>query len=586
MINLVCHDLSSSEEKDFQNTMAWIKICQRNAPNSEIRILLTKIDKVDEGQREHLRKAFIERFSSLIEQEITLTENYKAKGTDNKRYTKQLENYINLKTQVKSKLLKISCKSGHEDSVKLVTDYLMKFADDSDNQEVMLRPMDKELFVKIGTMGIRQHMIDKSQVNEITEDLQNESNEGPAVNREIQDDGKAGTSSIERDKVPVKLPDHPVMKQQFVEFSKVKSEFKQVYMKHHKEEITEETLWKEARKSLENLKKKGLLRYFIKNREFEDGDVIFNDLSTLVSILRCVFHHDLHTTLEYNPTDKLCLYHYTDPLTLKEDKGSLKNCGILSMTLLKFLLERNNCEVEASKVADMFVSVNVGVRFETNGDEKMFIPFFLEHKQSPLDLEDQKEKMSRCKEDVLSLETTLIHDIPLSFFNELRVKIYKRVERLLRYDDFLKAWGKGMSLDLDEKEGKMLMYYNQDNSVKILLQAEITEAEGHKFLYENLAYINQDTEDIRKAEYPGLPLGYELTCTHCIIEPEDGREKTKHKVEKLFSPDQPKETIRCGKQSKFPRGLIMPLPEGKNMGSLLSLYWSSEMMTSKVNSFV
>ena len=103
----------------------------------------------------------------------------------------------------------------------------MKFADDSDNQEVMLRPMDKELFVKIGKMGIRQHMIDKSQVNEITEDLQNESNEGPAVNREIRNDGKAGTSSIERDKVqpqiPVKLPEQPVMKQQFVEFLKGKN---------------------------------------------------------------------------------------------------------------------------------------------------------------------------------------------------------------------------------------------------------------------------------------------------------------------------------------------------------------------------
>ena len=458
MINLVCRDLSSAEEKDYQNTMAWVKICQRNAPNSEIRILLTIIDKVDEGQRDHLRKAFIERFSSLIEQEIIVTENYKAKGMDEKQYTKHLENYIKLKKQIKPadgsqlKLLEVSCKSGYEDSVKLVIDYLMKFADHSDNQKVMLRPMDKELFVKIGKMGIRQHMIDKTQVsvidkpniklqqipdikkitqqghtNEITEDLQNESNENPAVNRDILDDGKSDTSSIEREEVcpiqpqiQVKLPEHPVMKQQFVIFSQVKTEFKQVYMKHHKEEITEEVLWKEARKSLENLKKKGLLRYFIENREFKDDDVIFHDLFTLVSILRCVFHHDLHKTLEYNPADKLCSKHYIEGLTFKEEKNSLENRGILSMTLLKFLLERNNCEVEAGKVADMFVSVNVGVRFETNGDEKMFIPFFLEHKQSPSDLEDQKEKMSRFKEDVLSLETTLLYDIPLSFFNELR----------------------------------------------------------------------------------------------------------------------------------------------------------------------
>ena len=136
-----------------------------------------------------------------------------------------------------------------------------------------------------------------------------------------------------------------------------------------------------------------------------------------------------------------------------------------------------------------------------------------------------------------------------------------------------------MFLDLDEKEGKILMYYNQDNSVKILLQAEITEAEGHKCLYENLAYINQDTEDIRTAEYPGLPLAYVLTCTHCNIEPEDGTEKTEHKVEKLLGPDQPKETMRCGKQSKFPCGLIMPLPEGKRRWVLFSLYCSSEMVT-------
>ena len=571
MINLVCHDLNLSEDSHYENTMSWIKICQRNAPSSEIRILLTKIDKVDHGKREAKRQRFVDRFICLIEKEISLTSKHKKKCSESNKllYDKHLSNFKQLKEQIKpadgsqSKVLELSCKHGHEASVNAVISYLMEFSNRPVHKELMLRPIDRELFVKIGRLGIRQHMIENSQSmygDKLEEDKEEKKTEKPNEKRE-------GSCDMHQQST-IKEIEHPklAMKQQFLYFSEVMTKFRPLY-RQYQTEITENALQKECRKSLANLKKKGLLRYFIEDREFKDDDIIFHDLSTLVNVLRCVFHHDLQKMLTYDLENDICTELYAKQSIFDEHKMTLKEHGILYMTLLKFLLRTGSCLVEAEAVANMLASVNVGIIFSTDTDQKqkIFIPYFLEQKAPPIDIEDQKQAMSRGHRNIFSLETSLKCQIPLSFFNELRVKICAKVSRLLRYPDSIKVWGKGMSVNLDEKRGKLLMYYNQDNSVTLLLQAEITTAEGHQLLFEHVAYIDSETGQIRASKYPGLPLDYDLTCTHCIMEPKDCRVSIE--VTKLLSQDQPKETFTCGSQSNLPRGLITYLPKGNSINT-------------------
>ena len=550
--------------------MSWIKISQRNAPSSEIRILLTKIDKVDQGKREAKRQRFVDRFINLIEKEIFLTnKNLRRCSEANKLlYKKHLRNFEQLKEQIKpadgskSKVLEISCKHGYEASVNAVINYLLEFSKRPVHKALMLRPIDKELFVKIGRLGIRKHLMEKNKfmlgykLYKLEEAEEDEKPEKPKKEREESYDMHRQST--------MKQTEHS-MKQQFLEFSEVMTTFSQLN-RQYKLEITEGALQKECKRSLANLKQRGLLRYFIEDREFKDEDIIFHELSTLVNILRCVFHHDLHQLLTFDLHNEF----YDSETLFNEHKNALEKQGILSMNLLRFLLQRSDCLVKAEVVAQMLASVNVGISFHSHKDDedKLFIPYFSEQNEAPEDIEDQKQSMSRCHRNTLSLETKLKHDIPLSFFNELRVQICSKEPRLLRYPGFIKVWKNGMSVNLDEKRGKLLMYYNTDNSVTLLLQADVTQAEGHQLLFEHVTFIDSKTGHIKESEYPGLPLEYVLTCTHCVIELKDGKNPVLLEVKKLLNPEtQPKETFSClcDRESDLPRGLITPLPKGKGL---------------------
>ena len=633
MINLVCHDLKLSGDSHYQNTMSWIKMCQQNAPNSEIRILLTQIDRVEEGQRERLKNAFIDRFSHLIEKEIKLTKNHKKNCADSNKpvYEKHIENYSKIKEQIKpengskAKLLKVSCQCGYEATVKAVTDYLMEFAQHEDEETLMMRPLDKELFVKIGTLGIRQAVAgttqpiagdkpemakerQKEEKTERTNEKSRESHDGQthfiqtntnismqqygmeeelpkqphnsiATKRQRESLGSSDNDNQQRIKscdlqsnnTEIKRQDSEVQRhQKFLKFKDVMRHFNHIYKQYipETEEITEIKLQTESKKSLANLKERGLLRYYIKDRELNDDDIIFHDLYTLVSILGCVFHHDLHTFLKYDYSET-----NLGQSQFEEHKSSLRLQGILSMALLEFLLKKSNCLIDAEAVAQMLSSVDIGIIFQTDADgmQKLFIPRFLEDQPPPENMQDRKLNISRCQKELLSLETRLDEDIPLPFFNELRVKIYGKVSKLLRYNDSIKTWGTGMSVVFGKKRGKLLMYYNEDSSVTIHLQANISEVAGHRLLFEYVKFIDTETAYIRLSKYPGLPLDYVLLCTHCIIQLKLDRDIVTHQVKKLLNPiSQPDETFECYGQS-CPRGLITPLPKGKHLVFFVSI---------------
>ena len=601
MINLVCHDLNLSDDGNYQKTMSWIKICLCHAQNSEIRILLTKIDEAKEARRIK-RETFIKQFVGLIEKEITLTEQHSRECSDDstqKLYEEQLRKYKELKEQIQptngspSKLLELSCVKGYEDSVKDLTNFLLEFTENPNNKEIMLRHIDKELFVKIGKLGIRQRMIENSQ--QTSHDKPEEGNMTGDV-KQVRPDLKSQTVAKHKENTPLMtqqfLTDQitenlqllsqescrnpkkgePIgfdpkggRQQKFLRFVEVVAAFHEVYEQCNKKKISGEQLQNETEKSLTKLKERGLLKYFIKGRNLEDDDVIFHDLSTLVSILSCVLRHDLHKFLIYNHEDTLCTHIYKEGGSeFEQHTQSLKNHGILTQKLLKFLLQQNKCIIPVESVSQMLVSVNIGIILMRKGGIKdLFIPFMVEHDPLP-QMDNTLKNMKRCNKTALSLETTLKYDIPLSFFNELLLKICEKEQRLLEYENFIKIWGKGISVDMDAHQGKLMMCHNEDKSVTIILQANITEVAGHKLLFENVAFIYKKAWEIRKFKYPGLPLDYVLIFQHSAIDAQACHQVKSHGVKKILNPENHlKETFNCGCKKIIPCGFISPLSEGK-----------------------
>ena len=598
MINLVCHNLM---EEDYSKTMWWVKICQRNAPKSYIKILLTKIDQVNKKERRAKTEAFVKGFSKLIDKEILLTEEHLNDCSDSNKelYRQHIDNYCRLKENIETseesnplRLQEISCKYHYEASIEAVIDCLM--SQNLFGKHSMLRPIDKDLYTKIGKLGVRRRMIEKKATR---------SDAGPK-----EDKIKKGHTEIENQDVQPQTKIENTqqttmwMQLKFLKFSEVLIEFKDIYRNYHQDlpQVTENVLQKELKNSLANLRENGLLRYFIRDRELGDDDAIFHDLSTLVNILICVFHHNLDSFLTFDPYDDLCWVVSKQESIFNEHRNMLKDKGILTMKLLRFILKKSKCNIEAEVVSNMLHCVSIAFIFnsETDGKEKtissacqdpvplpqnmesqkqqissyqkenqkLFIPYFLKSVPPSLDLEDTIKDVSKFQENILSLKTQLKYNIPLPFFNELQLNICKKVPKLIPLENYIKAWRHGIFVQFGEHYGKLLMYYNDDKSVTIFLQADISKVKGHKFLFGYVAFIDRNIFHIRDSEYPGLPIDYIFYCTHCVIEHKEGGYIAEYNVKKKLDPDAQPEQIICS--SDIPHGLITPLP-GEFLSRLL-----------------
>ena len=606
MINLVCHDLM---EEDYNKTMWWVKMYQRNVPNSYIKILLTKIDQLPETERRVKREAFVKGFGKLIEKEIKITTKHlKDCSASNKElYRRQLDNYNNLRQNIETsesdfRLQEISCERGYEESIEKVKDCLMSEAIFDNLPHSMLRPIDKDLYMKIGKLGVRRHMIQKN----ITISDAGPKEDKPKkrhIERQEPEESKPKRIRLEIESHNVhpqaKLEDKEEttmwMQPKFLKFKEVLIEFEDIYRNYHRDlqQVAENVLQEDLKKSLANLRGKGLLRYFIRGRELDDDDIIFHDLSTLVNILICVFHHDFDLLLTFDPYDEVLHDIYKDEGKFNQHKNMLIDKGILTMRLLSFLLKKNKCDIEAEAVSQMLHCVSIAFIYKEETissacqepvplpqnmesqkqqmtsqgkKQKLFIPYFLKSVPPSLNLEDTIKEMSMIQENILSLKTILKYDVPLTFFNELQLNICKNEPKLIPLKHYIKAWRHGIFVQFGRHQGKLLMYYNDDNLVTIILQADISKVKGHKFLFKYVTFIDRNTRQIRDIKYPGLPLDYELFCTHCIIEFQADKDIARYNVKEQLDLDAHPKQIICG--SFIPHGLITPLP-GKFLSSLL-----------------
>ena len=412
MISLICHDITTD---NYTKTMFWIRTCQINAPDSRLQMILTKVDKLSPQERSSKKEAFVKEITDLLQKEImTAQMNMKATKSQAKKevYQKQVKNYNDLKDQIgKYAFLEVSCVPGWEESVGAVTTCLLQFAEDQKHL-VMLRPIEKELFVKIGKLGIKEHIVQPeiSAMNESMSSRMNEVKEGSrfhAVSDQeglkedvMEIDGNMDGQSLmiedtaeETQSVHTNIqgniqgaytmaPKFQTMQQQYLELSEVAKEFKPIYREYYPHGKDEE-MNKELEKCLRNLKERGLLRHFTGDKELEN--IIFHDISTLVSILRIVFWLDVKTTLTYQADTCYKSKHH-----FERDAKNLADHGILSMEMLSHLLERSNCSLPASVVAKLLSSLDVGIIVRDEVDQQccIFIPYFLENIQAPQDVEE------------------------------------------------------------------------------------------------------------------------------------------------------------------------------------------------------
>ena len=571
-------------------------MCQMNAPHSKMQILLTKVDKITPQEREDRKASFRKGFNNLLDHEIQMTEINKEKTkslSKKKVFERHLLNYRDLKEQIQQSLfLEVSCVSGWEDSVKRVTNCLLEFADNQKHL-VMLRPIEKDLFIRIGKLGIKECMIepqmsradtskntektgtyedpqmlgaDKSKNSEnrnMHDSLQLSRKDQLVIHKKarVSDDGQDSTDVThfaDTSVQPLSTKDQTMvaMQQQYLTFSEVLEIFTQIFKEYHPN-CQEEQLPKELEESLSNLHKRGLLRHFTGDKELEN--IIFHDISTLVSILRCIFHHDLQKSLTY----KLAQKFYNSQFDFNRDISYLTEHGMLSMTLLEYLLLKSKCLISATVVAKLLSSLDVGIIFtdDTSHKNKVFIPYFLESVQAPRDIEMKKQAIITCQKNVLALQTVVDTNAPTTFFNQLMIKVYRTLSRILRFREGMQIWSQGIFASLDEHLAQLLLYYNAQNEIEFFIRADVTHVDGHHLLWKYVKLIDDGFLNIQEYKFPGLPAIYILKCTECCLTGStDVHEFSVHEM--LNQNLQPKESFYCGLTSDLPRALISPMPQG------------------------
>ena len=314
--------------------------------------------------------------------------------------------------------------------------------------------------------------------------------------------------------------------------------------------------------SLGNLHKRGLIRYFTGKKEL--AEIIFNDISTMVNILRCIFHHELSEFKEYEKL-KIEKHDELEREQYKEDVAGFKQHAIISRLLVKLLLERHKCTVGEDVVLELLSFLNIAFHISSQQHDDWnyaFIPYFLRDSKPPSALDE--EKIGKCYPTTLSLHCNMKGNIPRTYFNELMVKLYGETHNAYINQKRNVTWIDGLSVSIGKHKFKLLMVYDaREKNIRFIIQANVEEIKGHRFLFHHVKFIVTVAKEIREARFEGLILEYELICVDC-----ERRGCAKSCVwdipERLKEFESDDTTINGdGGCEDLPCALLQPLPEGK-----------------------
>ena len=557
-LNFLCHRIYAENMKEWcEATLEWFDIMQISAPKSKTILVFTQVDRIDMAYIEGEIKQVKQELKALFQKKQDMEKRHFQESDSDinrKLYQMHIQNCQDIIDQLKqddeslNTIPRISCLPGKEKSVDVIVDLMLKFAENLKEEEG-LAPTDLDLFKEIGTLGLKKDMI--------LEDHVPAANDTP--NPEKQVTGTTERSESAEDQVPTHTVEKTQkLRQQHITLTKVREIFRPILMKHYPDKDPD--LEKELQKSLENLKKKGLIRYFTERKKL--ADIIFNDISTMVNILRCIFHHELTKFPKFMDLHKELRKDIK--LTQKDYKKEVQYLtlhAIISRGLVELLLKKTDCSLSGDIVLELLATLNIA--FPISDDCNVaFVPYFLRDCR-PDSVVDEEKKIINCYHTTLALHCVLKGQIPRPYFNELMVKLYGEMYQKCVNQKQNITWADGLSASLGCYDSNLLLLYDSRKQIiEFIIQANIEEIEGHHFLFDKVKFIDNESISIRDARYEGLVIEFEFICTDCSRK--DRNTKCVWDIQLCLDGSESKQTtMKCRMGNVIPCALLQPLPEGK-----------------------
>ena len=548
-------------------TLEWFDIMQTSAPKSKTILVFTQVDRINRNYREDQIEQIKKEFKGLFQEKQDIENQHLQESdsdTNKELYQMHIQNCQDIIEQLQKDdtsshtIPRISCVPREEDSVHSVVDLMLKFADNLKGQE-SLSPTDLDLFKEIGTLGLKKDMILEDPGRAV---YKNPNPESQLTKKTKRMGGKGWNEP--RETPYDEGPKHTVekrqkLRQQYMTLTEVRIIFKEILKKQN----SDKNLEKELQKSLGNLKKLGLIRYFTGSKRL--AEIIFNDISTMVNILRCIFHHELSEFPEFRGLDRE-LRKELKETKYRQDVACLEKHAIISSALIKILLTKSRCSIGEDIVLELLASLNVAipVHDEQSHSEDChvaFIPYFLRDSQPDSGV-SEKEEISKCYHTTLALHCLLKGQIPRTYFNELMVKLYGKMYKAHINQKTNGTWVDGLSASLGHYKAKLLLLYDsRKRTIEFIIQANIEEIEGHHLIFHYVRFIATQSTNIRDARFEGLPIKFQFIWTD-----HNQKDSTTFDVwdiqERLEQAESLHQTIKCANKD-LPCALLQPLPKGK-----------------------
>ena len=550
-------------------TLEWFDIMQTSAPKSKTILVFTQVDRIDKYYREDQIEQIKKEFKGLFQEKQDIENQHLQESdseTNRELYLMHIQNCQDIIEQLQKDdtsshtIPRISCVPREEDSVHSVVDLMLKFADNLKGQE-SLSPTDLDLFKEIGTLGLKKDMILENPGKAV------DKNPNPEIQVTKKTKRMRGNGWNEPRETPNdELPKHTVekrqkLRQQYMTLREVRTKFHQIWMNHNPDKVPD--LEKELQKSLGNLNKLGLIRYFTGTKRL--AEIIFNDISTMVNILRCIFHHELSEFPEFRVLDRE-LRKDLKETEYRQDVACLEKHAIISSALIKILLTKSRCCIAEDIVLELLASLNVAIPMHDEQSHSedyhvAFIPYFLGDSQ-PDSAVNEKEEISKCYHTTLALHCLLKGQIPRTYFNELMVKLYGKMYKTHVNQKTNRTWVDGLSASLGHYKAKLLLLYDsRKKTIEFIIQANIEEIEGHHLIFHYIRFIATESTNIRDARFEGLPIKFLF-----IWKDHNQKDSTIFYVwdiqERLEQAESSHQIIKCADED-LPCALLQPLPKGK-----------------------
>ena len=555
-------------------TIEWMDIVQTSAPKSTTILVFTQDDRLTENIKQGKIRETKQQFRDLFQKQQDMENKHlqESDSYDNKvLYQAHVQNYKDLINQLESteNIPCISCLPGKEESLDIIIKLMLAFASNIKN-EVQLSPTDQDLFKEIGTLGLKKDFILKDDwmpvmkkqklAKEITDKTERTVvKESHAVRKEPKFQGPESTvDTIER------------LGQQYLTWKEAKEIFHPILMKHYPRKDL--NLEKELHESLVNLSKLGLIRYFTGSKKL--SEIIFNNISTMVNILRCIFHHELEEFPKFMDLDRN-LRQELDETNYGRNVAYLRKHAIISSAVVKILLTKSECFIKEDIVLELLTTLNIVFPITDEPNQVAFIPYFLRESE-PNDFIQSKGNILKCQDTILTLHSILKGQISRTYFNELMVKVYGKIYKKCTRQKQNETWVNGLIASLGYHKAKLLLLYKPtEKIIEFIIQANIEEKEGHELLFENVKFIVDQAKQIRNARFEGLAIKFKYRCTDCKIKGRGLSQPCEWDILELLqeceASDMPR--LRCENATDdFPCALLQELPKGKPHNNKTVLY--------------